>query len=95
MKPYEGSNRTRPVEFFRPPYDPNGGGTSYVVPTGMRPLRRDPCGCLHDHLGNALLVCAGHVRDVEGVEGCFRLRGTDGELRLVPVEPLPQRRAGS
>jgi hypothetical protein len=46
---------------------------------------RAPCGCLYDHLGDALLVCAFHVRDVEGVTGHVRLRGADGELRLVPT----------
>lgn len=32
MRTWEGRNRTRLIEFFRPPYNPNGGGTSYVVP---------------------------------------------------------------
>lgn len=44
------------------------------------------CGCLHDGKnGHALLVCATHVASVEGMKGYFRLRGADGDLRLVPV----------
>jgi hypothetical protein len=56
---------------------------------------RSDCGCLRQrHGGMPLFICMTHVRDVEGPEGYFRLRGPDGILLMIQG-PLPIELAGT
>src|SRR5688572_24426720 len=50
-------------------------------------IRRSECGCIYESDGQVLLVCVTHVRDIEGLANHFRLRGSDGVLKLVPGPP--------
>jgi hypothetical protein len=65
-----------------------------VVSRHTASVRRSECGCIHEADGQVLLVCSLHVKDIEGLANHFRLRGSDGTLRLVPGPP-PLEVAGS